>query len=172
MDKELQMLININDNEHITQRQLAKKLSLSLGTINALLQRMIDKGYINVVQSNTRVFRYYLTPLGVEVKNKKTYDHIVISYNIIGRVRTMTKKFILEQIEKGITKFYIYGKHDEVYKIVKMSIIEAKRAYNLQYFEVDELTSINSEGVVITWNNNLNIENNSHELYNILDDVI
>lgn len=173
MDKELQMLININNNEHITQRHLAKTLGLSLGTINALVQKMIDKGYINVHQINARTLKYILTPLGAKVKAKKTYEHVVVSFRMIGRVRMMTKKIIEEQIEKGFRNFYLYGERDEVYKIVKMSIIEAKRLHNVKYFEIDQLSEMHdSEGIIITWNNSTELGHDNELVLNILSNVV
>ncbi|MCT4544057.1 MAG: winged helix-turn-helix transcriptional regulator [Vallitalea sp.] len=174
MDKELQLLCNINNNKHVTQRNLAKDLGLSLGSINAILQNMIIKGYVNAQQINSRSLKYTLTPLGKKAKDKKTYDEVVVSYQMVSRVRQITKKIIREQVSKGYNKFYLYGNHDELYKLVKMSIIEAKRIYNIEYFEIDNIVEItNQEGIILTWNKNkeeINPKNNL--VLNILSCVI
>ncbi len=154
MDKELQMLSHISQNERVTQRQLAKTSGLSLGSINALLQSMVNKGYIQIQTVNARALRYVLTPLGKEAKEQKTYEEVVVSFQMISKVRSMTKHIIEEQIEKGYHRFYLYGEHDEVYKLVKMSLIEAKRLHQVSYTEIESVGDINDvDGIIITWHN-------------------
>lgn len=173
MDRELQLLSNISNNEHVTQRQLAKELGLSLGSINGILQEMINKGYIDVQQVNARSLRYIITPLGKTVKDIKTYDEVVISYKMISKVRQMTKRIIGQQVEKGYCHFYLYGQHDEVYRIVKMSIIEAKRLYNVTYSEIETLSEMdNEDGIVIAWNNEEGVMMDSDLVLNVLSDVV
>ncbi|GKX30050.1 hypothetical protein SH1V18_25300 [Vallitalea longa] len=173
MDRELQLLSEISNNEHVTQRQLAKELGLSLGLINSIVQDMINKGYINVRQINSRSLKYIITPLGKKEKDLKTYDEVVVSYKMISRVRQMTKKIIEEQIDKGYFDFYLFGQHDEVYKIVKMSVIEAKRLYGIKYFEVDTLNEVNNaEGIIITWNNAEGVTMDNNKVLNVLSNVV
>ncbi|MCT4688384.1 winged helix-turn-helix transcriptional regulator [Vallitalea sp.] len=173
MDRELQLLSQISNNEHVTQRQLAKELGLSLGSINGILQDMINKGYINVHQINSRALKYIITPLGKKAKDLKTYDEVVVSYKMISKVRQMTKKIIEEQIEKGYYHFYLYGQHDEVYKIVKMSIIEAKRLHNVKYHEIELLSEVDStDSIVITWNNDDGVTTDNNLVLNVLSNVV
>lgn len=173
MNRELQLLSKISNNEHVTQRQLAKELGLSLGLINGIIQDMINKGYINVQQINSRSLKYIITPLGEKEKDLKTYDEVVVSYKMINRVRYRAKKIIEEQVEKGYFDFYLYGQHDEVYKIVKMCVIEAKRLYNIKYLEIDTLEEVDdAQGVVITWNSDEGVTMDNNMVLNVLSNVV
>ncbi len=173
MDKELQMLSHISQNERVTQRQLAKTSGLSLGSINALLQSMVSKGYVQVHTVNSRTLRYVLTPLGKEVKEQKTYEEVVVSFQMISKVRSMTKHIIEEQIEKGYHRFYLYGEHDEVYKLVKMSLIEAKRIHQVSYTEIGSVEDINDvDGIIITWHNKDELISVPYLVFNVLSDVV
>lgn len=173
MDKELQMLSHISQNERVTQRQLAKTSGLSLGSINALLQNMTNKGYIQVQTVNARTLRYVLTPLGKEVKAQKTYEEVVISFQMISKVRSMTKQIVHEQIEKGYNRFYLYGEHDEVYKLVKMSLIEAKRLHQATYAEIESVDDMNdADGIIITWHNKDELVSLPYLVFNVLSDVV
>lgn len=152
MEKELHILTQISQNESITQRQLAKDMGLSLGTINSLMKRMAEKKFL-ILQQNSKSIRYVLTPKGLKEKAMLTYNHTVDSYRVISKLRTNTKNLIEDQIEKGIKKFYLYGEKDEVYKIIKMSIIAAKRMYNIDYVELESMNHITElDSVVLTWN--------------------
>ena len=64
-----------NDPE-ITQRELAKKLGISLGKANYCLKALIDKGLVkagNFKNSNNKsAYIYLLTPKGIEEKSRIT----------------------------------------------------------------------------------------------------
>lgn len=172
MDRELQLLSKISNNKHVTQRQLAKELGISLGLINSIIQEMINKGYINIQQINSRSLNYIITPLGKKEKDSKTYDEVLISYKMISKLRYTTKKIIKNQIEKGYYDFYLYGQHDEVYKIVRMCAIEAKRLYNIKYYVINKLDEVtNNKGIIITWNNQEGVTTDNNIL-NVLSNVV
>jgi EPS-associated MarR family transcriptional regulator len=56
----------------LSQRVLAKRLDMSLGKANYLLNSMINEGYVRAVRfknsSNKRAYMYYLTPEGFKRK--------------------------------------------------------------------------------------------------------
>ncbi|SBS26990.1 Helix-turn-helix domain protein [Marinomonas spartinae] len=64
--KELQL------DPNVSQRELAKRLGISLGKVNFCLKALIEKGLIKVenFRSNTKKvgYLYFLTPKGIEVK--------------------------------------------------------------------------------------------------------
>jgi len=62
----------IEQNSQVTQRDLAKKLELSLGKVNFLINSIIDKGIIEVKNfknaRNKLAYMYLLTPAGIKIK--------------------------------------------------------------------------------------------------------
>jgi len=60
------ILKEIKNNNLVTQRELAKKVDVSLGKINSLLKEFNDQGYIKKVSKNNRAI-YEITKLGEEV---------------------------------------------------------------------------------------------------------
>ncbi|PKM50690.1 MAG: hypothetical protein CVV02_10420 [Firmicutes bacterium HGW-Firmicutes-7] len=153
MKKELQLLIHINENEQISQRQLAKALGLSLGTINGLIASMNEMGYIVIEQSQTKQTKYLLTPLGHRKKAKWQYELINNSYHIIRKTRIEIKKTIENQLHKGINTFYLYGEEDAVAKLAKMSLIELKREYSIKYEYILDISLVNENlpSCVLYW---------------------
>ena len=72
----LKVLRHLENDPEITQRELAKKLGISLGKANYCLKALIDKGLIkagNFKNSNNKsAYIYLLTPKGIEEKSKIT----------------------------------------------------------------------------------------------------
>lgn len=66
----------LEENPQITQRQLAKKLDISLGKANYCLKALLAKGWVkaNNFRSNDNklAYAYLLTPGGIEAKAKLT----------------------------------------------------------------------------------------------------
>ena len=57
----------LQENPDLTQRELAKKLGVSLGGLNYCLKALIDKGWVKVqnFQNSKNKFKYLLTPRGI-----------------------------------------------------------------------------------------------------------
>lgn len=67
-------LINIVGAElGANQRDLSRRLNLSLGMTNMLVRRLITKGYIRIRQFNKKKVEYILTPRGFAEKMRKFY---------------------------------------------------------------------------------------------------
>ena len=72
----LKILKHIESNPHISQRQLAEELGVSVGKINYCLQALIIKGLVkagNFKRSDSKMsYLYLLTPAGIEEKTRLT----------------------------------------------------------------------------------------------------
>ena len=75
---ELNVLRKLKKRPSITQRELAKDLSLSLGKINYCLKALNKKGFIKVknFKKNPNKFTYFylITPKGITEKTKLTIN--------------------------------------------------------------------------------------------------
>ena len=62
----------LQENPNISQRQLAKKIGLSIGKVNYCIKALIDIGFVKVVNfnnSNQKLkYAYILTPEGIKQK--------------------------------------------------------------------------------------------------------
>jgi len=82
VDDELrfQLLRVLTDNPDLSQRELAKRLGLSLGKTNYCLRALIDKGLVKVnnfrTSRNKLAYAYVLTSNGVLAKVKATADFL------------------------------------------------------------------------------------------------
>jgi len=75
-ETELEILTNIEANPNLTQRQIAKKLGVSLGKTNYLIKALLSKGILkinNFRRSDNKLgYLYVLTPKGLEIRRKLT----------------------------------------------------------------------------------------------------
>ena len=90
----LKILKHIESNPHISQRQLAQELGVSVGKINYCVQALISKGLVkagNFKRSSSKMrYLYLLTPIGFEEKTrltasflkKKIAEHEIITIEI------------------------------------------------------------------------------------------
>lgn len=78
LESKLNLLIRINKQPNLTQRELAKNLGVSLGKLNYLLNALIDKGFIKIrnFKKNPKKIDYFylLTPHGISEKTKLTIN--------------------------------------------------------------------------------------------------
>ena len=72
----LKILKLIESNPHISQRQLAQELGVSVGKINYCVQALITKGLLKAGNfkrsSNKMSYLYLLTPAGIDEKTRLT----------------------------------------------------------------------------------------------------
>ena len=103
-ESEFYVLRELSQNNNLTQRELSKRLGLSLGSINFVLKALMKKGYIKMQRfkdsDNKAKYIYVLTP-------KWLYDKAIL-----------TKEFINYKLQE--------------YESLKKEIEELKKEVELQ----------------------------------------
>ena len=71
-----QLLKILQTHPHMSQRELAKKMGVSLGKANYCMRALIEKGLVKLENfqqaENKRKYAYLLTPAGIEEKTRIT----------------------------------------------------------------------------------------------------
>jgi EPS-associated MarR family transcriptional regulator len=66
----------LEPNPHLSQRELARELGISLGKVNYCLRALVDRGWIKATNfknsKNKSAYMYLLTPRGFEEKARVT----------------------------------------------------------------------------------------------------
>lgn len=166
MDRAFQLLTHISENERISQRQLAKILNVSLGTVNGLIQQMLQRGCITLDSSNPKQVKYFLTPEGYKEKALMNHEVIVKSYHMISKAKSHIRNIILRQVSQGINSFFLFGEEDEVYKLTKMCLFELKRDYPIQFNHLADISQVQSKEAycVLYWNFDQSFENGTNSV--------
>ncbi len=149
MTNELEILKSVETENTITQRELAKRTGLSLGSVNVLIKRLINKGLLKIEHINAKTIRYILTPKGLMEKARLTYNYIVLSYNRILDIEDKLERMI--ESSQDSKKVILYGKKDELYEILSSRLKLMARAFHF-IDDRNKLKQYNKdEYVVITW---------------------
>lgn len=72
----------VKENPHMSQREIAAHMDISLGKTNYCVKSLIKKGYLKAKNfydnNNKKAYMYILTPRGIEEKAKLTYSYLKI----------------------------------------------------------------------------------------------
>lgn len=72
----LDLLKTLEGNPSLSQRDLAKRLGVSLGKVNFCLNALVEKGWVKVNNfrnsENKLAYAYVLTPRGIEARARMT----------------------------------------------------------------------------------------------------
>ena len=102
------LLKTLEDNPSLSQRDLAKRLGISLGKVNFCLNALIEKGCLKVNNfrnsDNKLAYAYLLTPHGVEQKARMTVEFLQIKVQEYERLRTEIEELQREAEQKGLVE--------------------------------------------------------------------
>src|SRR5487761_2122769 len=100
------LLKTLEANPRVSQRDLAKRLGVSLGKINFCLNALIEKGCLKVnnfrSSENKLAFAYLLTPHGVEQKARMTVEFLQIKVREYEQLGTEIAELKREAKQNGL----------------------------------------------------------------------
>lgn len=117
----LQILDEVAKGKPLTQRDLSNKLGIALGMINSYLKRLVQHGYLQVVQAERKRLHYLLTPMGIAEKSTLTYRYIKRSYQVYSEARGRMLHFF-DDLEKDGVKSVVLYKATVVAEIAVMAL--------------------------------------------------
>ena len=103
------ILIHIDETEHLNQRKLAIELGIALGMANAYIKRCVRKGYIKVSQIPPNRYAYYLTPQGFTEKTRLTAEFLADSFSFFRRARAQYAELYKSCARNGWTNVAVAG---------------------------------------------------------------
>ncbi len=110
--KSLQILEEIDNSHSPTQRDLAKRLNMSLGLVNSFIKRLARKGYVKITTISRRRVKYILTPKGFAEKSRLTFEFIQYSLHFYKRALRSLEDLLSELEERGVNKVVFFGASD------------------------------------------------------------
>jgi EPS-associated MarR family transcriptional regulator len=95
-DAEYLILKQLEDNPHLTQRDISKELGVSLGKTNYVIKALIDKGWLklnNFKRSDKKLgYIYLLTPTGISEKTVLAQNFLRRKSDEYNRLKEEIKK--------------------------------------------------------------------------------
>jgi len=100
------LLKTLENNPSLSQRDLAKRLGISLGKVNFCLNALVEKGCLKVNNfrnsDNKLAYAYLLTPHGVEEKARMTVRFLKYKMQEYEQLRAEISELKLEAEQKGL----------------------------------------------------------------------
>ncbi len=100
------LLKTLEENPGLSQRDLAKRLGVSLGKVNYCLNALVEKGYLKVNNfrrsDNKLAYAYLLTPRGIEQKARMTVEFLQIKMREYERLKAELEELKQEASLKGL----------------------------------------------------------------------
>jgi DNA-binding MarR family transcriptional regulator len=117
MEKEdihiLRLMGEIERDGNPSQRDLSRRLNLSLGLVNTFLKRLVNKGYFKVKTMPRNRVKYFLTPKGLARKSKLTVEYLRYSINFYQEIKKLLlNKF--KHMQESQTKSILFFGAGEV----------------------------------------------------------
>jgi DNA-binding MarR family transcriptional regulator len=113
MEKEdlhiLRLMGEIHRNGNHSQRELSRRMNISLGLVNTFLKRLVSKGYFKVKAMPRNRMKYFLTPKGLARKSKLTVDYLRFSVNFYKDIKNLLLNRFREMERKNIRSILFYG---------------------------------------------------------------
>jgi len=127
-DNEYVIMSEVADNETVTQRELSKKLGISVSTVNVLMNKMIREGLIKMTQVSQKQVLYMLTPVGMMEKAKKTVGYLKAHYRAIYETKEKIKS-VLDELCREHDVIYVLMGNDEMSEILAIAVDEYKNKH-------------------------------------------
>jgi len=108
-NRELEILERLENNEHLTQRDLSKDVGIALGLVNHLLKKMVKKGWIKIKNIDAKKIRYLITPEGAREKSSLLYRRVEGTIHFYLEAKRVIKDKIIHLKNEGIEDVSIYG---------------------------------------------------------------
>jgi DNA-binding MarR family transcriptional regulator len=105
----LRILEEIDKNKTPSQRDLSRKLNISLGLVNSFVKRLTQKGYCKVTTIPKNRVRYLLTARGAAEKSRLTYDYLKYSFVFYRKSMSRIQAVLKEFVEQEAYKIVFYG---------------------------------------------------------------
>jgi DNA-binding MarR family transcriptional regulator len=107
--RELKILERLENNGHLTQRDLSKEVGIALGLVNHLLKKMVTKGWIKIKNIDAKKIRYLITPEGAREKSSLLYKRVDSTIHFYLEAKRVIKGKVMHLKNEGVKEVSIYG---------------------------------------------------------------
>jgi len=133
MKSEYQILTHLSQTGETSQRKLATRTGVSVGTVNLLLKKMVRKGLVKLERVNGRTLRYIITPKGMAEKSRLAYQYLKSSYQQIIKINRALEQAVADETAAlgKSPQVIFYGPADEILEILKLAASDLRLNYRV-----------------------------------------
>lgn len=115
-----------------SQRVLAENAGISIGLMNAILKRFVERGWIMLSNVNFRKLSYAITPAGIAELTGRSQTFAKRTFELANKYNDTLCKVVLDAKKEGKTKLALYGK-----SYIRFLLIYACQTLNVTFIEKD-----------------------------------
>ena len=122
--RSLLLMHELEDGTPISQREIAGRLGIALGLVNAYLKTLAHKGYIQIKAYPRNRYAYLLTPEGFAEKSRLAYQHVTNFHRLFRTARQDSYSIFSRLRDQGVRELAFCGV-DEFTEIAYLSLCDA-----------------------------------------------
>jgi len=107
--KHLDTLLQLKADPSLSQRLLSRKLNISLGLTNSILQNLIHRGWIKVQKITGRKILYLITPEGMANVSRLMYNRFQETLHYYHYTKDLLTAYLIKLYQQGEKTINIYG---------------------------------------------------------------
>ncbi len=119
---EMDFLASLEGGRIASQTSLAERISVSVGLVNALLKRAVQKGYVKMRKAPYRRYAYYLTPKGFAEKSRLVAKYLETSLDFFREARQEYMTIFVRAQGAGFRKAVLVGRGE----LAEIALIAAR----------------------------------------------
>jgi DNA-binding MarR family transcriptional regulator len=120
----LQLMNELEQDDSLSQRELAGRIGIAVGLVNSYLKNLAAKGFLRVKNYPRNRYAYLLTPKGLVEKSRLAYQHMHYFNNLYTLVR-QDYLALFRQLKEDGTSAVIFCGIDDVAEIAYLSLQES-----------------------------------------------
>ncbi|WP_294431720.1 winged helix-turn-helix transcriptional regulator [uncultured Treponema sp.] len=118
-----------------SQRVLAENAGMSIGLMNAVIKRFVERGWIMLTNVNLRKLSYAITPAGIAELTARSQNFAKRTFAIANKYNETFCQAVSDAKKQGKNKLVLYGS-----SYIKFLLVYACQTYDVTFLEktVDE----------------------------------
>ena len=116
-----------------SQRVLAENAGISVGLMNAILKRFVERGWIMLTNVNLKKLSYAVTPAGIAELTARSQSFAKRTFAIANKYNETLCNIVARAKKEGKTKFVLYGN-----SYIKFLIVYACQKFQVAFLEESE----------------------------------
>lgn len=136
MNKDLTILQDIadtlEDQPMASQRVLAEKAGMSIGLMNAVLKRFVERGWIMLSNVNLKKLSYAITPAGIAELTRRSQSFARRTFEIANTYNEEISRLVLDAKASGKTSVALYGE-----SYIKFLLVYACQTHGIDFVQKD-----------------------------------
>ena len=127
-----------------SQRVLAENAGMSIGLMNAVIKRFVERGWIMLTNVNLRKLSYAITPAGIAELTARSQTFAKRTFAIANKYNDTLCKVVYDAKKEGKTKLVLYGN-----SYIKFLLVYACQTLNVTFLEKDTADPIETDAFCV-----------------------